>query len=91
MQIRTFFQKYAVMCSSFMARHSIISDYSGAVVKASDWYTRDPGFSTLQCDLYDIIVLFLMLKSVEICFIYICFSILILKTDEWSMFAVVGL
>ena len=64
---------------------------SGVVVKASDWRARGPGFNTLRCHLYDIIVLFLMVKSyIYVVSIYVL-TIVILTIDEWLMWAVGGL
>ena len=66
---------------------------SGVVVKASDWRARGPGFNTLRCHLYDIIVLFLMVKSNI--YIYVvsidAFTVVILIIGEWLVWAVGGL
>ena len=86
---------YAFDC---MSRHSITVvrwlDYSktqrlsDVVVKASDWRARGPGFNTLRCHLYDIIVFFCWWSHIYICCIYICFSYR--HTNNWWMVGVGG-
>ena len=64
---------------------------SGAMVNASDWRAKGPGFKTRLCHLHHFIVLFLLVKFVQFhksfVFKYV-FTISKLTIDEWMVWAV---
>ena len=64
---------------------------SCAMVNASDWRAKGPGFNTRPCHLHHFIVLFLIVKSVQFhksfVFEYV-FTISKLTIDEWMVWAI---